>query len=117
VRELRNVVERAVLTCTDPVIDVQHLIGDARTIPAGAGRESGPGGPSSGPWAPAPASSAEGLRGEMELFERQRIADALDRCGGNQTSAAKMLGISRRTLIERLDAYQLPRPRKGKRAR
>jgi len=44
--------------------------------------------------------------------ERQRIIDALDRCGGNQKEAAKVLGISRRTLVYRLDAYGLPRPRK-----
>jgi len=38
---------------------------------------------------------------------------ALDACGGNQTRAAKMLGISRRTLVQRLDAYGVPRPKKG----
>lgn len=44
--------------------------------------------------------------------ERERIAEALDQCGGNQTRAAKLLGISRRTLINRLDAFGMPRPRK-----
>jgi DNA-binding NtrC family response regulator len=44
--------------------------------------------------------------------ERQRIARALDQCGGNQTRAAKLLGISRRTLINRLDSLGMPRPRK-----
>jgi DNA-binding protein Fis len=38
--------------------------------------------------------------------------DALKACGGNQTRAAEMLGISRRTLVNRLDQYDLPRPRK-----
>ena len=45
-------------------------------------------------------------------LERERIIDALKQCGGNQTKAAEMLGISRRTLLNRLDQYNLPRPRK-----
>lgn len=46
--------------------------------------------------------------------EQQRIVDALKACGGNQTRAAQSLGISRRTLINRLDEFQVPRPRKGR---
>ncbi|MBI5481966.1 MAG: hypothetical protein HY906_24135 [Deltaproteobacteria bacterium] len=45
--------------------------------------------------------------------ERQAIIDALRRCNGNQGLAARELGIARRTLIRRLEEYQLPRPRKG----
>jgi transcriptional regulator of acetoin/glycerol metabolism len=39
--------------------------------------------------------------------ERQRIVEALDRCGGNQTRAAELLGISRRTLVTRLGQFGL----------
>ena len=49
----------------------------------------------------------------METFEKTRILDALEKAGGNQSRAAKMLGISRGTLIRRLEAYQVVRPRKG----
>jgi two-component system response regulator AtoC len=45
-------------------------------------------------------------------LERQRIVEVLNQCGGNQTRAARMLGISRNTLLSRLDAYGFPRPRK-----
>ncbi len=37
---------------------------------------------------------------------------ALKEAKGNQTHAAKLLGMSRRTLISRIEAYNLPRPRK-----
>jgi transcriptional regulator with PAS, ATPase and Fis domain len=47
-----------------------------------------------------------------EPDERQRVIDALEAAQGNQTRAAEMLGVSRRTLINRMEEYRLPRPRK-----
>jgi transcriptional regulator of acetoin/glycerol metabolism len=44
--------------------------------------------------------------------ERGRILAALEACAGNQTEAAKQLGISRRTLLYKLDKLGIPRPRK-----
>jgi DNA-binding NtrC family response regulator len=61
-------------------------------------------------------SLAEMLKQQVQAMERQHIIDALNRCGGNQTRAAKELGISRRTLISRLEAYSLPRPLKDQRS-
>jgi DNA-binding NtrC family response regulator len=52
------------------------------------------------------------LHRDLADLERQRIIEALERTGGNQKEAAELLGISRRTLISRLDEYNLPRPRK-----
>jgi DNA-binding NtrC family response regulator len=62
----------------------------------------------------APATNAQpvDLRTELESLERARIVEALEHCVGNQTEAARRLGISRRTLISRLEAYDIPRPRK-----
>ena len=45
--------------------------------------------------------------------ERDRIVEALAACAGNQSRAAKMLGIPRRTFVTKLDAYKIPRPKKG----
>jgi len=46
--------------------------------------------------------------------ERERIVDALARCAGNQSAAARLLGISRKVLIKRVQVLGLPRPH-GKR--
>jgi DNA-binding NtrC family response regulator len=64
-----------------------------------------------------PATSSESKPpiidlGPEELAERKRILTALAECGGNQRSAAALLGISRSTLLNRLDAYRIRRPRK-----
>jgi DNA-binding NtrC family response regulator len=45
--------------------------------------------------------------------ERARIVEALERCAGSQSEAARLLKISRGTLIARIEEYGLPRPRKG----
>lgn len=44
--------------------------------------------------------------------ERRRIISALVRTGGNQGEAAKLVGMSRRTLVRRLEQLDIPRPRK-----
>jgi two-component system response regulator AtoC len=47
--------------------------------------------------------------------ERERILAALAACAGNQSRAARQLGISRKVLLARLDSYGVKRPRKGER--
>jgi transcriptional regulator with PAS, ATPase and Fis domain len=110
VRELRNVVERAVvLSGGSGAIDADHLGIESLTPPT-------PG--SVPPTAPSerPASGlAHGdLKADVGDFERKRIEQALSEARGNQTRAAEILGISRRTLVSRLDAYGMPRPRKNR---
>ena len=50
---------------------------------------------------------------EIKSIERARITEALARCGGNQSKAARLLGVSRGTLIARIEEYGLARPLKG----
>ena len=101
VRELRNAIERAVVLCTDGVIRTEHLpgviIGAEEPAPE---REDA----ASVPLLP--------VRSELRSIERARIIEVLTRCHGNQTQAAKLLGMSRRTLVTRLSQFNLPRPRK-----
>jgi DNA-binding NtrC family response regulator len=106
VRELRNVIQRAVALCTGDRIEAAHLALEAPLPEAPPTARSGL------PTIPAPPLRDE-ARGAASAVERQRIADAIERCGGNQTRAAKMLGISRRTLVTRLTEYGFARPLKG----
>jgi DNA-binding NtrC family response regulator len=133
VRELRNTIERAVLLCGAGPLDTEHLslsaLDGTQTgrieEPFGPGPEGDtvqPGERSNRATAPITALPAPGalphddsLRGEVARVESRRINDALALCGGNQTRAARMLGISRNTLQARMDAFGIPRPRKGSR--
>jgi two-component system, NtrC family, response regulator AtoC len=45
--------------------------------------------------------------------ERKRIMTALELCAGNQTKAAKVLGIARRTMVNRMRELAIPGPRRG----
>ena len=58
---------------------------------------------------PVPGSSATagdvlGPGFDLDASERDLILAALDRAGGNKTSAARLLGISRRRLYSRLQS-------------
>jgi len=59
-----------------------------------------------------PAVNPNDLRAQREMWERAQIMSALERTSGNQKEAAKLLGISRRTLINKIEAYGIARPRK-----
>jgi hypothetical protein len=45
-------------------------------------------------------------------LDRQRILDALEKTNGNQTRAARHLGIPRRTFVTLLDQYSIARPQR-----
>jgi two-component system, NtrC family, response regulator AtoC len=106
VRELRSVIARAALLARGGEIGLRHL-GLARRAttaePPAAAVEAAP--------APAPAGGRHGLDDEQRA-DRDRVVAALDACAGNQTRAARMLGIGRTTLLKKLGLYGISRPRK-----
>jgi transcriptional regulator with PAS, ATPase and Fis domain len=106
-RELRNVMGRALVLCQEGAIQPEHLVFDTQPRPPVVDEDLTQ--PSA---QPLPMAQAGGTLGEdIAALERQRILAALEQCAGNQTRAAKLLGISRRTLVTRLGEYGIPRPR------
>ncbi|HVG57927.1 MAG TPA: sigma 54-interacting transcriptional regulator [Hyalangium sp.] len=108
IRELRNVMGRALVLCQGGAIHPEHLVFDAApSKPPASDLET-----TQSSAQPLPPAQPGGTLGEdIAALERQRILAALEQCAGNQTRAAKLLGISRRTLVTRLGEYGIPRPR------
>jgi two-component system response regulator AtoC len=88
VRELRNAIEHAVVLAEDGVVAPHHLPDTVRGARS-AGAASG------------------GMRGQVAETERRAIEEAMNAEDGNQTRAARRLGISRRALIYKLDKHGL----------
>ena len=102
IRELKNVMERAVALTDGPEILLEHL-----PVPYD-------------PMAPSPALGRDDLLKMQPIAldavrrrDRKRIVDALAVCHWNQTRAAALLGMPRRTFVAKLDQYRVPRPQKS----
>lgn len=97
-RQMRNVVERAILTAGDAdTLRLSHLPADLRSFPTATR-----GGPETG------NGRGGGFQPEsLEDVERRHIEATLRHHDGNRTRAAKDLGIARATLISKIKRYRL----------
>jgi transcriptional regulator of acetoin/glycerol metabolism len=86
VRELRNLLERAMVCAAGPILQASDFgLGETATAAIAA-----------------PAS--------LEEVERRHIALVLEGCGGNVTHAARVLDIDRVTLYNKIRKYGLREP-------
>jgi DNA-binding NtrC family response regulator len=96
VRELENAIERAIVTCKNPVLVEEDFAflkqnGDRRPQPASA----------------FPANPS------LEDVEKQVIGETLLRTRGNITESARILGIDRSTLYDKMKRYKIERRHEG----
>jgi two-component system NtrC family response regulator len=90
VRELENIIERAVVISRNPVVSLDDLpFTEERIYADNTGKKGGL------------------LRGSIEEMERKLILEAMEKVGHHQTKAAEMLGISERMLRYKLKKYGL----------
>jgi DNA-binding NtrC family response regulator len=125
-RELRNTVERATVIAQGQVIGVEDLPERLRRLErsprprtdaeAEEGERETLGAPNGG-GAPADDDGGEGeaaesdeminLKAEVQAFEAELIRKALRRAGWKRREAAQLLGIPRRTLADKIQAYDI----------
>jgi transcriptional regulator with PAS, ATPase and Fis domain len=105
IRELKTTIERGAAVAWhkgERTVEPAHLM-----IPAASARVVGA------------SKAATNERGSLRrLFaseEKAKVLDALRRARGNQTKAARLLGVSRRTIISKIEAFGIERPRKDSR--
>lgn len=92
IRELRNVVERAMVLEEQDQLTADNLVLGEEAL-------------SSTSLAPSSSPSRAGM--SLEDTEKSMLAEALQKSNGNQTQAARMLGISRDTLRYRIKKFNL----------
>ncbi len=90
VRELLNIMERAVVIAREQYITVDDLPFSVDTIAASR-----------------PDKTTGSLRDSIEDLERRLIGEAMDKASDNQTRAAEILGMSERMLRYKLKKYNL----------
>ncbi len=96
IRELQNVIEKAVILSDSPVIlsEAKNLTAkDIQIDPSGSALRM--------------TAGTGTLRAVGEAEEERMIRQAMDRTNGNISAAAKMLGVSRPTLYAKMKKYGL----------
>ncbi len=95
-RQLRNVIERALVVSSGPLLTVADLPHELR------------------PKKPGPVVMEVTIGGcSLQDIEREMITRTIEFAGGNKTRAAEMLGISLRTLYNRLERLEEDKERQG----
>jgi DNA-binding NtrC family response regulator len=93
VREMRNTLERAVIVCQGPVVEKKHLPPNfGAGMPVASAVDE-------------PGTVRLGVGTTVEEAERQLITKTLDATHNNKTKAAEILGISLKTLHNKLKEY------------
>ncbi|HZI77584.1 MAG TPA: sigma-54 dependent transcriptional regulator, partial [Gemmatimonadales bacterium] len=93
IRELQNVLERAVLLAEQGVIGPEHLA--TNLLPAAAS-------------SPEPETLPSAALRPLEDIEREHVIRVLAATGGNREESSRILGISRRTLTRMIQRWGLP---------
>lgn len=130
VRELQNLVERVVVMSSGGSVSLEHLPDEYKLVKSGAASTGGAGASaglnepqlsfsSRAPAAEGPPTSFESrpvdllphegidLETYIESLENTLIMQALERTGHNKNQAAKLLGLNRTTLVERIKKRKL----------
>jgi len=95
VRELRNIIEYALVLCHEGLIEPEHVLHRIHCGPAGCSR--------------APLAQMQNVESSMcrsgSHEERELLLNALREARGNQTEAARILGVSRVTVWKRMKKF------------
>jgi two-component system response regulator AtoC len=116
IRELKNVLERAFVLCDGVEIGLRHLpLEKMSRLTESHADDLDEDVPADEAYRAGALAGAElpPIDNPKKAAERQRILDALAECASNQTRAAELLGMPRRTFVYKLDYYGIPRPQKG----
>lgn len=106
VRELQNVLTRAVVMARGPVLTLQDLRGSW-----GEGTAAAPGNGTDGEEDSQPAQDGDLPEAEsLEAMERKHVQRILLRTGGNKAAAARILQVSRPTVHRMVKDYELYAP-------
>lgn len=103
VRELENLIERAVVLCTTNILDIADFQFSTATAAISKFQESIPG---AEPQPPAKTYRAA-KRNILAVFERQYFTDALKANQGNVSKAAASVGMHRKNFYEKLNLYKI----------